>query len=448
VSQPFFQLPNSDPGQPPATGQPPGQPNQAAPGGRPVNGGQTSPDSGNTSGPALPRISLPTGGGAIRGIDEKLTTGQPTGAASLAVPIPVSPGRQGFTPGLELRYDSGTGNGPFGLGWMLSVPSVTRKTSSGLPRYQDADDSDVFVLSSAEDLVPALQQSAGGWLPDTYTATVGQATYAVRRYRPRVEAAFTRIERWQDSSTGDVHWRTVSASNVTSLYGQDASSRISDPADPKACNAFDLDTITDVAIKLSYTARYGGDLLRSQAFTAATLPALPTQTQAATIPAAPKQADRDRLFSVKHEFPTGWYGLLNPSSSTAAYGQMPLWISQDRFPFQYQGMKITTADIEVFALLSTGATMTSLTVYLTQAPWPPPANPPVPPTPPTPDPTTDGVSLTVQPAYGTNALYGVKAPPSPSDVPQLWWLSVAAADTADVAAQVEDFFVMFHYSVA
>ncbi len=215
---------------------------------------------------------------------------------------------------------------------------------------------------------------------------------------------------------------------------------------PPACNAFDFDTITDVVFKLSYTARYGGDLLRSQAFAAATLPAPPTQTQAAKIAPASAQSGRDRLFSVKHEFPTGWYGLLNPSNSKASYGQMPLWISPDRFPFQYRGRKITTGDIEVFALLSTGATMTSLTVYLTQVPWPPPANPPVPPVPQTPDPGTDGVSLSVQPGYGTNALYGVRAQSSPSAVPQLWWLSVSAGDIADAAAQVKDFFVMFHYS--
>jgi hypothetical protein len=217
---------------------------------------------------------------------------------------------------------------------------------------------------------------------------------------------------------------------------------------PPACNAFDFDTITDVVFKLSYTARYGGDLLRSQAFAAATLPARPAQTQAAAIAAAPAQSGRDRLFSVKHEFPSGWYGLLNPSGSAASYGQLPLRITPDRFPFQYRGRKVTTADIEVFALLRTGATMTSLSLYLTQAPWPPPANPPVPPTPPTPDPATDKVSLSGQPPlYGANALYGVKAQPSPSAVPQLWWLSVATADLADVAVQVEDFFVMFHYSV-
>jgi hypothetical protein len=71
--------------------------------------------------------------GAIRGIDEKLTIGQPAGSASLFVPVRFSPARQGFTASLELRYDSGSGNGPFRLGWMLSVPSITGKTASGLP---------------------------------------------------------------------------------------------------------------------------------------------------------------------------------------------------------------------------------------------------------------------------------------------------------------------------
>ncbi len=219
-----------------------------------ANGRQISGDSGD-SGATLPHISLPTGGGAVRGIDEKLTIGQPTGAASLSVPISVSPGRQGFTPSLELRYDSGAGNGPFGLGWTLSVPSITRKTSRGLPRYQDAGDSDVFVLSSAEDLVPALRLSAGKWLPDEFEATAGTVTYAVRRYRPRVEAAFARIERWQHALTGDVHWRSVSASNVTCLYGQDASSRISDPADPSRVFSWLLDFSYDDrgnAISFSY----------------------------------------------------------------------------------------------------------------------------------------------------------------------------------------------------
>src|SRR4030095_7990699 len=102
----------------------------------------------------VPTISLPKGGGAIRGIGEKFGANPVTGTGSMTVPIATSPGRAGFGPQLSLSYDSGAGNGPFGLGWNLSLPAITRKTDKGLPKYQDADESDVFILSGAEDLVP------------------------------------------------------------------------------------------------------------------------------------------------------------------------------------------------------------------------------------------------------------------------------------------------------
>src|SRR5436309_6673212 len=91
-----------------------------------------------------PAISLPKGGGAIRGIGEKFAANPVTGTGSMSVPLAVSPGRSGFGPQLALSYDSGAGNGPFGWGWGLSLPSITRKTDKGLPTYQDADESDVF----------------------------------------------------------------------------------------------------------------------------------------------------------------------------------------------------------------------------------------------------------------------------------------------------------------
>jgi RHS repeat-associated protein len=188
---------------------------------------------------ALPTVTLPKGGGAVRGIDEKLTVALATGGASLSIPIPASPGRQGFGPSLSLTYGSGTGNGPFGMGWDLTVPSVTRKTSIGLPRYEDAEDSDVFVLSETEDLVPSLVADGDSWVPEPGTDPTGLCT--VRRYRPRVEAAFARVERWTTIATGDVHWRAVSAANVTSLFGRTPASRIADPADPSRVFSWLLD---------------------------------------------------------------------------------------------------------------------------------------------------------------------------------------------------------------
>ena len=177
-----------------------------------------------------PAISLPKGGGAIRSIGEKFAANPVTGTGSLSVPLATSPGRQGFGPQLSIGYDSGSGNGPFGLGWSLSLPSVTRKTDKGLPRYRDEGESDVFILSGAEDLVPLLEKSNGGWQPAVQIRKVSGITYAVKCYRPRVEGLFARIERWTNQKSGDVYWRSISKDNVTTCYGKTAASRIADPA--------------------------------------------------------------------------------------------------------------------------------------------------------------------------------------------------------------------------
>src|SRR5262245_48316706 len=107
--------------------------------------------------PIAPSISLPKGGGAIRGMGEKFAANLVTGTGSLTVPIAASPGRSGFGPQLSLAYDSSFGNGPFGLGWKLSTPTITRKTDKGLPLYRDAEESDVYILSDVEDLVPVVE---------------------------------------------------------------------------------------------------------------------------------------------------------------------------------------------------------------------------------------------------------------------------------------------------
>src|SRR5262245_40259626 len=87
--------------------------------------------------PTAPAISLPKGGGAIRGIGRELAANPVTGTGAMSVPLAASPGRGGFGPQLALSYDSGAGNGPFGFGWSLSLPSIARKTDKGLPQYDD-----------------------------------------------------------------------------------------------------------------------------------------------------------------------------------------------------------------------------------------------------------------------------------------------------------------------
>src|ERR1700690_1783150 len=100
----------------------------------PYNAKEVAPTDKNAF--TVPSISIPKGGGAIRGIGEKFTANPVTGTGSMTVPIFTSPGRSGFGPKLSLSYDSGQGNGPFGVGWNLSLPSITRKTDKGLPLYR------------------------------------------------------------------------------------------------------------------------------------------------------------------------------------------------------------------------------------------------------------------------------------------------------------------------
>ena len=178
----------------------------------------------------LPHIALKHGGGAIHGIGEKFSVNAATGTAEMAIPLTLSPGRSEYTPALELSYDSGSGNGPFGFGWKLSVPAIVRKTDKGLPQYCDGDESDVFILAGAEDLVPILDVK-GARVHSS--RTVFGINYDIHTYRPRIEGLFSRIERWVNVATGISHWRTISTSNVTTLYGYDNLSSIADPADPR-----------------------------------------------------------------------------------------------------------------------------------------------------------------------------------------------------------------------
>src|SRR5690606_40828204 len=84
-----------------------------------------STDKGKTKSNAIevPSISLPKGGGAIKGIDEKFSVNSVNGTSSFSIPLPFSPAR-GASPELNLTYNSGAGNGIFGLGWSLTLGSI------------------------------------------------------------------------------------------------------------------------------------------------------------------------------------------------------------------------------------------------------------------------------------------------------------------------------------
>jgi hypothetical protein len=183
-------------------------------------------------------ISLPQGGGAVQGIGEKFSPDLYTGTGNFTVPIALPPGRNGFKPEINLVYSTGSGNGPFGLGWALSIPGVSRKTSKGVPQYNDSND--VFLLSGSEDLVPLATSPAGSV-----------------QYRPRTEGLFAQI--FHHNTAPDNYWEVKTRDGLISLYGTKAFAG-RDPAviaDPK-----DNDQSKPFAWKLTQTSDPFGNVIQ------------------------------------------------------------------------------------------------------------------------------------------------------------------------------------------
>lgn len=142
-------------------------------------------------------ISLPQGGGAMHGLGETFTADVHSGTDHMTLPLTVHQGRGGFGPQLRLAYSTGSGNGRFGLGWQIALPSVSRLTAPGVPRYQDGRN--IFVLSGAEDLVP-----------------VGTLDGAAA-HRPRTKAAFARI--LHRTGPGGDHGEVTATAGLTRCDG-------------------------------------------------------------------------------------------------------------------------------------------------------------------------------------------------------------------------------------
>jgi hypothetical protein len=113
---------------------------------------------------------------------------------------------------------------------------------------------------------------------------------------------------------------------------------------PGDFRAFDYDTISDLILHLRYTAREAG--------------ALKTQASAELQDAvnAIVQSEGEglaRLYSARHEFPGEWRRFLNPADTTSP-NALKLAIAKDRFPFMFQGKKISIGEIEIYLKVNEG----------------------------------------------------------------------------------------------
>ncbi|KAL5610413.1 hypothetical protein FOBRF1_006530 [Fusarium oxysporum] len=191
----------------------------------------------SSSSTRTPSITLPKSGGALNNITSQFKCSPITGTGSLPIALPTSRGRDGSGPSLFLQYDSGSGNSIFGFGWTLSIPSISRRTSKGIPRYDDLSHLDEFVLSGMGELVPLIDRTPdGSMLPG----------YNVQLYQARVEKGFSLIQCCRSvTDATDVHWRVISADNVLSVFGKTPASRIFNPTAPGQVYEWMLSEVRD-----------------------------------------------------------------------------------------------------------------------------------------------------------------------------------------------------------
>lgn len=171
--------------------------------------------------------ALPKGGGAIQSIGTGWGAVGMTGQASFDIPLPLSPGRA-YTPSLSLSYRSTLGNGPFGMGWGLSVAAIVRNTLKGVPSYTEQDG---FISASGEEIHP--QRNAQGALISSsvteYNGVKLSVPHTVVRYFPRVESTFDRIEHWSSHTDAGGFWLVQGADGTVHFYGKTHEARCTDP---------------------------------------------------------------------------------------------------------------------------------------------------------------------------------------------------------------------------
>ncbi|MEZ4735444.1 MAG: SpvB/TcaC N-terminal domain-containing protein, partial [Caldilineaceae bacterium] len=146
-------------------------------------------------------ISLPSGPGSLEGLGENFEPNLSTGTSSYPVKFSTAPGRgssgRGFQPELALSYNGGNANGPWGMGWDLSIASIQRRTEDGLPTYDDAQDQ--FIYSGGEKLV-ALKDGS---------------------YRFENESSFMRFRRIEGGG-----WEAQTPDGLRYLFGETANARV------------------------------------------------------------------------------------------------------------------------------------------------------------------------------------------------------------------------------
>lgn len=121
---------------------------------------------GNSSETQEQILSLPKGGGAIQGLGETFQPDLHTGTGSFSIPLDIPNGPNDIAPKLSLFYQTGAGQGPFGMGFSLNLLTIQRSMNKRIPTYLDDDP---LILMGGGELVDVggrkfrLKEDTNGW---------------------------------------------------------------------------------------------------------------------------------------------------------------------------------------------------------------------------------------------------------------------------------------------
>ena len=146
-------------------------------------------------------------------------TANNSGTVSMSYPIEIPSGRQGMQPNLSLNYNGGTSSSWVGVGWDLSLPTISVETRWGVPRYDHSKESELYLLNGQQLVtkdqngnIEDMPHRTNQWKNRNYTPNYKQ-------FYPRINETFDSIVRHGTNPT-NYWWSVTDRNGITSYYGK------------------------------------------------------------------------------------------------------------------------------------------------------------------------------------------------------------------------------------
>lgn len=135
------------------------------------------------------------------------------GTATTSFPIKLPAGRAGMQPSLSVNYNSEGGNGWMGIGWDLSIPSISIDTRWGAPRYDPHEETEIYSMAGE-----MLTMQVGSDFTNPHrTSNITRTSDRV--FYPRKEdGSYLNIKRHGSNPT-NYWWEVIDKMGNKSFYG-------------------------------------------------------------------------------------------------------------------------------------------------------------------------------------------------------------------------------------